>query len=141
MLDGAVITQTLDLAAERHADPTPLVYERLFAAHPDMEALFIRDTDGSVRGEMLMRVIEMILDVVGARAYGPKLIQCEVITHEGYGVPREVFGAFFTALAETLRALIGADWTPAMDAAWRALLWELNAFAEQPDQTAPDPVG
>ncbi len=141
MLDGAVISQTLDLAGERCADPTPLVYARLFAAHPDMEALFIRDTDGSVRGEMLTRVFEMILDFVDRRAYGAQLIQCEVVTHEGYGVPPTVFGAFFASVADTVRGLIADDWTPTMSEAWRTLLIDLNWFADHPDQMAPAAFG
>ena len=141
MLDGALIARTLDLAAERCADPTPLVYARLFATHPDMEALFIRDTDGSVKGEMLMRVFEMILDFIDRRAYGAQLIQCEVVTHEGYGVPPTVFGAFFTSVAETVRVLIAEDWSPTMDEAWRTLLADLNWFADHPDQMAPAAVG
>ena len=141
MLDGALISHTLDLAAERSDDPTPLVYARLFAAHPDMEALFVRDTDGSVRGEMLTRVFEMILDFVDRRAYGAQLIQCEVVTHDGYGVPPSVFGAFFDSVADTVRDLIGADWTPAMQAAWTALLKDLNWYADNPDQMVPVAVG
>jgi hemoglobin-like flavoprotein len=47
-----LITRSLELVAE-HGDPTSLVYARLFAAHPEMEKLFVRDTDGGVRGNML----------------------------------------------------------------------------------------
>ena len=33
-----------------------------------------------------------------------------------------MFGVFFGTVADTLRELVGADWTPAVDASWRAML-------------------
>jgi hemoglobin-like flavoprotein len=135
-MDAGLITSSLELAGERAGDLTPRVYARLFAEHPEMEALFVRDKDGSVRGEMLMRVFEAILDFIDRRHYASHLIQCEVITHEGYGVPPEVFGLFFRTVADTLREVIGADWTPAMDRAWRELLADLDWYATHPDQSA-----
>lgn len=140
MFDADLITRSLDLAAERCADPTPLVYRRLFADHPEMEPLFVRDTDGSVKGEMLARVLEAIVDFIDRRAYAATLIQCEVVTHEGYGVPPEVFGVFFVTVADTLRDLLGADWTAPTAAAWRGLLTQLDWFATHPDQSAGAPV-
>ncbi len=139
-MDGEMIERTLEIAAERIPDLTPRVYQRLFAAHPDMEALFVRDTNGSVRGEMLARVFEMILDFIDRRAYAAQMIQCEVVTHEGYGVPPEVFGIFFQTVADTLRDVVGADWTPAADSAWKAMLTEMGWFATHPAQLAPASV-
>jgi hemoglobin-like flavoprotein len=135
-MDASVIERTLELAAEREADLTPRVYARLFAAHPEMEALFVRDTNGAVRGEMLARVFEMILDFIDRRAYAAQMIQCEVVTHEGYGVPPEVFGIFFETVADTLHEVLGSDWTPAVDASWRAMLDQMDWFATHPDQRA-----
>ena len=140
-IDAGVIERTLEIAAEREADLTPRVYARLFAAHPEMEALFVRDTNGAVRGEMLARVFEMILDFIDRRAYGAQMIQCEVVTHEGYGVPPEVFGVFFGTVADTLREILDADWTPAVDASWRAMLEQMNWFATHPDQSATQSAG
>jgi hemoglobin-like flavoprotein len=135
-MDAKLIEQSLELAAGVGADLTPRVYRRLFAAHPDMEALFVRDTNGSVRGEMLARVFEMILDFIDRRAYGAQMIQCEVVTHEGYGVPPDVFAVFFQTVADTLREAVAADWTTAMDTAWSEMLTEMNWFATHPAQTA-----
>jgi len=140
-MDAKLIEQSLELAAEIGTDLTPRVYRRLFAAHPDMEALFVRDTNGSVRGEMLARVFEMILDFIDRRSYAAQMIQCEVVTHEGYGVPPEVFGVFFGTVADTLREILGADWTPAIEASWRAMLDQMDWFATHPDQMAERPAG
>jgi len=135
-MDPALIIRSLELAADRAGDITPLVYGKLFARHPDMEPLFVRDKTGAVRGEMLTRVIEAVLDFIESRSYADHLIQCEVVTHEGYGVPREIFGTFFEALAATLQDLLGEDWTVAMDESWHQLLAELAYFVAHPDQAA-----
>ena len=125
-MDTDIIARSLDMVAERHGDPAPLVYARLFAEHPDMEALFVRDTAGSVRGQMLMVVIESLLDYIGGNAYSANLIRIERVNHEGLGVPPEVFDTFFSTVMETFKDLLGDDWTRETDAAWRELLAELG---------------
>jgi hemoglobin-like flavoprotein len=135
-MDAALIIQSLEMAGERGGDLTPLVYARLFDEHPDMEALFVRDTNGAVKGEMLMRVIEAILDFIDGQTYSAHLIQCEVITHEGYGVPPDVFAVFFGTVAATVREVVGEAWTAPTDAAWRELLAALDYYAANPDQAA-----
>ncbi|HEY3887593.1 MAG TPA: globin [Caulobacteraceae bacterium] len=130
------IEASLELAAERCEDLTPGVYRRLFAAHPDMESLFIRDSNNLVKGEMLARVIEAILDFAGERHYAATLIQCEVITHAGYDVPAEIFRLFFGTVAAELHEVLGKDWTAPIDEAWRRLLEQLDFYVTHPDQAA-----
>ena len=136
MTDADLIVASLERAGALCDDLTPLVYERLFADHPAMRDLFVRDTDGSVRGEMLARVIELILDFIDARAYAAQLIQCEVVTHDGYGTPPEVFRLFFGYVADAVAGVVGPDWTPATAAAWRDLLGDLDFYVTHPDQAA-----
>lgn len=124
-MDAELITESLERVAERCADPTPFVYERLFARNPEMRDLFVRDTDDSVKGQMLYHVLEVFLDFVCRRAYAANLIACEVVNHENLGVPPAVFATFFATVVETFSDLLGADWTPAYAQAWRALLAEL----------------
>ena len=133
--DAGKITESLEQAAALCDDLTPLVYARLFAAHPEMEPLFFADRNGQVRGEMLARVIEAILDFSGERKYAATLIQTEVVTHAGYDVPPDVFGVFFGTVAGTLRDLIGEAWTADIDAAWTRLLAELDWYVTHPDQS------
>lgn len=124
------IELSLELLVERCDDPTPHVYARLFAAEPRMEAHFWRDTNGAVRGEMLSRAFEAILDFVGERHYAQHMIGTEMVTHEGYDIPREIFITFFGVIRDTVRDLLGADWTPAFEAAWADLLAELHAYTQ-----------
>ena len=130
-----LIETSFELAAERCEDLSPLVYERLFRQSPEMKPHFWRDTNGAIKGEMLARVIEAIFDFIGERKYANHLIQCEVVTHAGYDVPPEVFATFFGTVAETMEALLGSDWTPDIDGAWRSLLADLDFYVKHPDQS------
>ncbi|HTW34450.1 MAG TPA: globin [Rhizomicrobium sp.] len=133
-MDANLIVASLELAAQRCPDLTPLVYERLFREQPDMRRLFVRDKDGSVKGEMLARVVEAVLDFVGERRYAATLIQCEVVTHAGYEVPPDVFGTFFAVVADTLRDVLGADWSPDVEMAWRRTLANLDYYVTHPNR-------
>ena len=130
------VETSLELAGERCADLTPLVYARLFAAQPQMEALFWRDTSGAIKGEMLAKVFEAILDFIGERRYAARLIQCEVVTHAEYDVPPDVFRTFFGTVAQTIHDVLGPEWTTEIDVAWRTLLAELDFYFTHPDQNA-----
>jgi hemoglobin-like flavoprotein len=131
---GELVTESFEQAAARCEDLTPLVYARLFARQPQMQPHFWRDTGGAIKGEMLARVIEAMLDFVDERQYAHRLIQCEVMTHDGYDVPPDVFATFFGVVAETMRELLGNEWTGEIDAAWVSLLADLDFYVRHPDQ-------
>ena len=118
MTDADIINRTLELIAERFGDPTPMVFERLFSQNPEMEALFVRDSAGLVRGQMLSMVLDSLLDHIGDGAYGAALVRIERVNHVGLGVEPEVFDTFFDVVVDTFRGLLGVDWTPEMDEAW-----------------------
>jgi hemoglobin-like flavoprotein len=114
-------------------DLTAAVYERLFAAHPGMKPLFWRDTSGAVRGEMLARVFEIILDFTGDNLYAANMIRAEIVTHAGYDVPPDVFRTFFPVVAAAVREALGDSWTDSYETAWRQLLTDLdNLTPSQP---------
>ncbi len=129
-----LIVASFELAAERSEDLTPDVYARLFREQPEMEILFWRDTNHQIRGEMLTRVIQAILDFVGERLYSRTLIQSEVVVHEGYDVPPEVFRTFFRTVRDAVREVCGDDWRPEWEAAWESLLADLDYYVTHPDQ-------
>lgn len=133
-MEVALITRSFEIAAERHGDIAPLVYEKLFARYPEVGPLC--SINKAVRGEMLARVIDIIFDFLGPRSYSSNMIQCEVVTHESYGVPREIFAIFFGLVADTLKDAAGEDWSPEMGRIWRILLCELDRFVQNSDQMA-----
>jgi hemoglobin-like flavoprotein len=124
--DAELINESLERVGERCTDPTPLVYDRLFAANPEMRDLFVRDTDGSVRGQMLYQVFEVFLDFVGRGSYAANLIAAEIVNHENLGVPPAVFATFFGTVVETFREILGEDWSEAYEAAWTRLLARID---------------
>jgi len=136
-----LIESSLERVAERAGDLTPLVYERLFSRHPEMKPLFWRDTSNAVKGEMLAKVFEIILDFIGDNLFAANMIQCEVITHAGYDVPPEVFRIFFGIVAEVIAEQLGDEWTPELAAAWKSLLVELDFFVTHPDQNETAQAG
>jgi hemoglobin-like flavoprotein len=126
MSPSTPIHHSFELAAERCEDLTPLVYARLFREHPEAETMFRREGGDLVRGSMLALTIDAIMDFAGDRSGYFRMIQCEVQSHDAYGTPRKLFGEFFGVIAETLRELLAADWSPEMAEAWRRLLRELD---------------
>jgi hemoglobin-like flavoprotein len=136
--DADLVIDSLEKAGELCGDLTPLVYARLFREQPQMEALFGRDTGDQVKGEMLAKVIQSILDFLGEQHYAASLIRTEAINHAGFHVPPAVFGTFFATLAATLEESLGQDWRPQTAAAWDHLLTALDAYVVRPDPTAAD---
>ena len=125
------IVESFELAAERCEDLTPHVYRRLFREHPEAEAMFRTEGSELVKGSMLALTVDAILDLAGDRSGHFRLIECEVQSHDAYGTPRTLFVAFFSVIADTLRDILGADWSPDIDAAWRKLLGEIDQVAAQ----------
>ena len=122
------IQHSFELAAERCEDLTPLVYRRLHAEHPETVTMFRTEGSELVKGSMLALTIDAILDFAGPRTGHFRMIECEISSHDAYGTPRELFIAFFGVIAGTLRELLGADWSPEIDTAWRQMLEEIEAM-------------
>lgn len=122
------IQRSLELAADRCVDLTPLVYERLFREHPEAQKMFRSEGSDLVKGSMLAMAIEAILDFAGERAGHFRMIACEVLSHDAYGTSRELFFAFFGIIAETLRDLLGEDWSADMSDAWRVLISDVESM-------------
>jgi len=120
------IERSFEIAAERCEDLTPLVYRRLHAEHPETITMFRTEGSEPVKGSMLALTIDAILDFAGHRTGHFRMIECEISSHDAYGTPRDLFIAFFGVIAGTLREILGADWSPEMDAAWRRLLDEIK---------------
>jgi len=134
--DAEAIERSLEIAGERGGDLTPIVYARLFERQPQMQVLFWRDSTDAIKGEMLMRVFDAILDFIRERRFAHHLIQTEVVTQAGYDVPPDVFATFFGLVAEVVEEVCGSDWSPAMAQGWRRTLADLDDYVTHPEQGA-----
>ncbi len=123
-----LILETLEQVSERCADPAQLVYRHLFSATPNLEALFLMDTDGGVRGSMLQTCLTCILGLIDGSPTPRFIISAARMDHPAYGVREDEFDLMFVAIRDTVRDLLGAGWTPAADAAWTSLLEEIAAI-------------
>lgn len=112
----------------RCADLTPLVYRSLFEAHPEARTMFRTEGSDLVMGSMLAMTIEAILDLAGERSGHFRLITSEVSSHDSYGTPRELFVAFFAIIVQSLREVLGADWSDEIDTAWQQLLRDIESL-------------
>lgn len=122
----AALEASLELAVAKGGDPQAAIYARLFALHPAMEAEFWRDKTGRIRGEMLARCFEMVLDLAAPHApaggWGAAFLGTEAVTHDSYGIARSVFADFLPIVAAAIAEAGGEDFTPAMAAAWDLVL-------------------
>jgi hemoglobin-like flavoprotein len=125
------IARSFELAAERCEDLAPLVYQRLFDAHPEAETMFRSQGSELVKGSMLALTIEAMLDLAGDRSGPFRMIGCELSSHDAYGTPRQLFGEFFGVIAATLREILGSNWSLEMEEAWRRLLAEIDGIVAQ----------
>jgi hemoglobin-like flavoprotein len=130
MSSANLIERSFELATTHCDDLTPLVYRRLFEAHPEAAAMFRTEGSELVKGSMLALTIEAILDFVGERSGRFRLIECELSSHDAYGTPRDLFVAFFAVIAGTLKDLLAAEWSAEIDAAWRKLLCEIESIVK-----------
>jgi hemoglobin-like flavoprotein len=126
-----LIQHSFELAAARCEDLRPAVYRRLFREHPEAEPMFRSEGSELVKGSMLALTIGAILDFAGDRSGSFRMISCEVQSHDAYGTPRELFGEFFGVIADTLREILGPDWSPEIDEAWQKLLGEIDRLVTQ----------
>jgi hemoglobin-like flavoprotein len=125
------VERSFELAGERCEDLTPLVYRRLHAERPETLTMFRTEGSELVKGSMLSMTIEAIVDFAGERSGKFRMIACEVMSHDAYGTPRELFIAFFGVIVRTLQEVLGPDWTAEMDQAWRKLLLEIEAVVSE----------
>lgn len=122
----AALEASLERAVARSGDPQSAIYARLFALHPGTEAEFWRDGSGRIRGEMLARSFEMVLDLASPHApdggWGGAFLGTEAVTHDSYGIPRAVFGDFLPIIAAVIRDACGGEFSAEMAAAWDLVL-------------------
>jgi hemoglobin-like flavoprotein len=120
---------SFELAASRCTDLTPLVYQRLFDQHPETRTMFRSEGSDLVKGSMLALAIEAILDFAGMRRGHFRLIACELASHDAYGTSRQLFIAFFAIIRDSVRDLLGDEWSFDIARAWDTLLVDIDAFA------------
>ena len=93
-----------------------LFYARLFETAPDLRALFTGNME--VQGQKLMAAIATVVDGLGEIETVAPAVRDLAKRHVVYGVRPEHYKLVGGALLWTLEQGLGADFTPAVRAAW-----------------------
>ena len=114
MSDDAVM-QSFEVAAERAGDILPSVYEAYFARCPESRDL-MRLVDQHMRGRMMDSVLLLLMGEAASeqRSY----LRFETSNHVSYGVLPYMYENLLYAVRDTVRSVLGPEWTPAMEGAW-----------------------
>jgi nitric oxide dioxygenase len=113
-----VVKQSLPRVRERLTPASQVFYDNLFAIAPELRRLFRGDMD--TQGMRFMSTLATIADIVGdPAALGTELDELAT-AHASVGVRPEHFAPMGEALMVTLRDTLGQDFTPEVQAAWRA---------------------
>ncbi|MBY9068369.1 globin [Hyphomonas sp. WL0036] len=128
MPDTETIYATFERAAEKCADPAPLIYQRLFELRPEFEPLFDMDTDGGVRGSMVQTCFDAILGLLEGEPSQRVIISSARFSHTGYGLVEADLDLMFGVIRDTFRELLADEWTGEDETAWSNLLQEIAAI-------------
>ncbi|HSK08182.1 MAG TPA: protein kinase [Vicinamibacterales bacterium] len=113
----ALLEQSFARLSGKRADFAEQFYAHLFSRHPGVKPLFAH-VSMRRQQEHLMATLSMVVE----NLRHPDLVagQIEALgrRHVGYGVFPSQYQAVTSSLLETLRRMLGEDWTEEVEAAW-----------------------
>lgn len=113
-----LITQTLEICAERSGDIVPPVFERFFELDENARAL-MNHSDQHMQGRMFESVLELLMS---DEHFGTgKYLEWELDNHiDAYQATPRMYAAFFEAVRDIVRDGVGGDWRDEFAQAWQA---------------------
>lgn len=124
-----LVTESLELVAEREGDISPAIYERYFAKCPGSEAL-MSHIDELVRAKMMAEVYRLVMlpDYSDEEGY----LNFEISNHAlAYSVEPHMYSNLLYALMDTVAETLKEAWTPELKDAWESRLESLLQEIEQ----------
>jgi hemoglobin-like flavoprotein len=118
MSAARLLRDTLELTLARDETFPARFYDRLFASHPELRALFHRHSPGALR-KMFAQKLTALVDHAEDPAWLSRELAALAASHESYGVTAEMYPWVGDALLETLAEACGDAWTPEAERAWR----------------------
>lgn len=120
-----LIRESFETLRQRLEPASMSFYEALFRRAPDLRSMFRDDLAG--QGMRFMTTLGTIIgNIEDPEALGDRFAELGR-GHALMGVRAAHFAPMGEALMETLREEMGADFTPELEAAWRAAYDELAA--------------
>ena len=116
-MNTRILRDTLELTLASDDTFPVRFYERLFAAHPDVQRLFHRSTPGA-QNKLFAQKLTALIDHVDDPAYLGRELATLAKNHTTYGVTAEMYPWVGEALIATLREACGDAWTDEAERAW-----------------------
>lgn len=114
-----IVRKSFELINPKAFEVGDLLYKKLFELEPAVAALFRGDM--KEQKEKLMRMLQIAIDDIDNHAeLQPKLFNLGRI-HHSYGINGHQFMSFQEALLHALRTVLGKDFTPEVEDAWKAV--------------------
>ena len=111
-----LISDSLELYAQRHGDMAPRVYECFFELNPEAAAL-MEYSDEYMRGRMFASMIELFLSDEHLEPGG--YLDWELENHiKAYSATPAMYESLFQSMHDVLDTNLGADWRPEWQEAW-----------------------
>jgi hemoglobin-like flavoprotein len=112
-----LLRDTLELTLAQDDTFPVRFYERLFAAHPEVRALFHRSTPGA-QNKLFAQKLVALIDHVDDPDWLDRELGTLAQNHARYGVTPEMYPWVGDALIETLREACGDAWSAEAERAW-----------------------
>lgn len=118
-----LLQESFELALERDDDFPRLFYDVLFHRHPDIEQMFGergrgRNTPDAQR-RMFAQTLIAIVDHIDDEPWLRETLVPMGKEHLAYGVTARMYDHVCDALVTAFAEVVGEDWTPAHERAWR----------------------
>lgn len=117
MSDLDILRETLELTLARDDSFPTRFYQRLFADHPEVRALFHRNSPGA-QNKMFAQKLTAVIDHLDDPAWLRRELPDLRAHHERYGVTAEMYPWVGDALIATVREACGDRWTSETERAW-----------------------
>ena len=125
----ALISDSLELYAERHGDMAPRVYERFFELNPYAAAL-MEYSDEYMRGRMFASMIKLFLSDEHLEPGG--YLTWELENHiKAYSATTAMYESLFQSMRDVFDNDLGADWRPEWQEAWESRIGRIIKHVKQ----------
>ena len=124
-----LISDSLELYAERHGDMAPRIYERFFELNPDAAAL-MEYSDEYMRGRMFASMIELFLS--DEHLEPGDYLTWELENHiKAYSATTAMYESLFQSMRDVFDNDLGADWRPEWQEAWESRIGRIMKHVKQ----------
>ena len=131
-----LVRRCFSLASTNTAQIAALFYDRLFELDPTIRRLF-ENTDMNEQRKKVMHMLAFIINTLDDPATFQSTMQALGKRHLDYGVQKDHYDLFNTALLWALEKSLASKFTPAMREAWRTTLQMMKEAATNDLYDAP----